>query len=35
MAMAAVSLTADMPHAMFFEPRTIARVMELANQLEH
>ena len=35
MALSAASLTEQMPLEMFFDPQMIARVMELANQLQH
>ena len=35
MALSAVSLTETMPLELFYDQRTIARVLELANQLQH
>ena len=35
MALSAVSLTESMPLDLFYETRTIVRVLELVNQLQH
>ena len=35
MALSAVSLTDKMPIDLFYDKRTLARVLELANQLQH